>query len=646
MHSVNMKIYVRSLTLVVVAGSALIVLVSRNRIVGESGLLRHRSLQESPGYQQYQPLFQSEVQPQSMSLSNRQTQDQATGFNSNQQNAYFSNSFSPKQQQPFDPSSPDQNQHQTYSASKNQQQIEPSTQEKPPLMPSDFGSGGKGANEQTQTMNGGFQQQPQINGNLRELPLYPQPGSPLMLNDASHSVGENSGGGSMHDETRAYSQPGQQMNPPSGYQERDQPLVPPLAEGFGRQDVSQTQKFGSSVATTANHSGDSSIGNPPRGQVNSQGTSGFGQATDQHFNYQQQGSQRADEGQRSSPQQPASLFSSGSTTFRQGDNTYANQQNPTSAQHGDQSMQQIQEQPREQPQQMQQAPPKREMPQQHISVPDQDPFCVVPNAAEVAVRNPTWTASYPGSGAKLTWKLIRAITGIFTSDDHDHNGRVEKGMVVAVKTHFPSHTDPQVFAQDKLRHISRTVLLTRNPLNSIPSYHNFVYEQQNGLLNHSTRAPIEAWIKWRNEFFGQELKNWIDHQKYWIDNYPREQGKFHLVAMEHLTSQERGPETLKQLGIFLARGEQDIADNMVPPERVPCIWDMFVHGKVPGERERRNSHRSGGPKEYPFTQPQLEQMIEALLQFKSEYQQHQDLAQIVDEYVFKIEEKKTQVQQL
>lgn len=278
-----------------------------------------------------------------------------------------------------------------------------------------------------------------------------------------------------------------------------------------------------------------------------------------------------------------------------------------------------------------------------ISVPEQDPQCVVPDAAEKSVRHPVWTASYPGSGAKLTWKLIRAITGIFTSDDHDHNGRVEKGMIVAVKTHYPSHTPPGVFLRDKLKHISRAVLLTRNPINSIPSYHNFVYEQQNGLLNHSTRAPIDAWIKWRNAFFEQELQAWVDHQKYWL-NYPS--NVFHLISMEHLTSPERGPDTLYKLGQFLANGEADIAESLIPPERITCVWDMFVNSKVPGEAERRHSHRSGGPEVYPFTSDQLDHMIAALKKLKNDHRDSPELAMVLDEYVVTIQQTKFRIDQL
>jgi len=71
-----------------------------------------------------------------------------------------------------------------------------------------------------------------------------------------------------------------------------------------------------------------------------------------------------------------------------------------------------------------------------------------------------------------------------------------------------------------------------------------------------------------------------------------------------------------------------------------CIWDMFVNGKVPGERERRHSHRSGGPTVYPFTQLQLDQMISALETLKNQYPSCRELTTVLDEYILNIQETK------
>ena len=49
---------------------------------------------------------------------------------------------------------------------------------------------------------------------------------------------------------------------------------------------------------------------------------------------------------------------------------------------------------------------------------------------------PTFAASYPGSGAKMSWNLITGLTGVQTGDDWLLND-VEWNQAVTVKTHFP-----------------------------------------------------------------------------------------------------------------------------------------------------------------------------------------------------------------
>ena len=52
---------------------------------------------------------------------------------------------------------------------------------------------------------------------------------------------------------------------------------------------------------------------------------------------------------------------------------------------------------------------------------------------------PTWQASYPGSGARMTFYLIQALTGVFTNDDYDTHERGYEKVVEScprlAKTH-------------------------------------------------------------------------------------------------------------------------------------------------------------------------------------------------------------------
>mmetsp|Transcript_19549 Transcript_19549/g.27111 ORF Transcript_19549/g.27111 Transcript_19549/m.27111 type:complete len:271 (-) Transcript_19549:152-964(-) len=262
----------------------------------------------------------------------------------------------------------------------------------------------------------------------------------------------------------------------------------------------------------------------------------------------------------------------------------------------------------------------------------------------------SFTASYPGSGAKLTWKLVRAITGIYTGDDHDHNGRVEKQTVVAIKTHYPAAGPSEVFFHERLEHVNSGILLIRNPMNALPSYHNFMYEQANKLLNHSTRAPVEVWIQWRNDHFQEEVDNWVNHAKFWLDRYYTPSDKqFFLLPYEHLTSTvqtQLGIETLKNLGNYLIQLDPIIQESAVKThETYQCIWELFVLNRnVPGEKERRSSLRSGGPVTYPYTAEQVEYMIQSLIQLRDAYAHVGEFYGLMQEYLGALVYKKREVE--
>lgn len=246
----------------------------------------------------------------------------------------------------------------------------------------------------------------------------------------------------------------------------------------------------------------------------------------------------------------------------------------------------------------------------------------------------TVIASYPGSGAKLSWKTIRALTGIMTSDDYDHNGLASKNAAVAIKTHYPALGDenglPTVIA-----YVPRAILLLRNPLNAIPSLHNFEYEQVHNLPNHSTRAPTEEWIAWRNERFDTELIKWRTHLTYWMDRYPAVSRT--VLTFERMVNIDTGVEEFAKLGRGLQKRDPRI--ELPPDEDLPCIWEVLVSDKRVGdEGSRRKSRRAGserGPPPYEFEH--LDRMEGMFNELKDTYLEREgvegDLPAIMDEYV-------------
>ena len=192
--------------------------------------------------------------------------------------------------------------------------------------------------------------------------------------------------------------------------------------------------------------------------------------------------------------------------------------------------------------------------------------CIIENAITPNYPiQPTFTASYPGSGAKMTWKLIEAMTGLRTGDDHNLNG---ENNVVSIKTHYPSNEGR---AMDGAERIPRAFLLIRNPLYSIPSYFNFLYEYENKLPGHSTKAPVDEWIRWRNDNFERQVQVWRRHTEYWMDTYD----KLHrsVISYERLIDDQNGPSEAMKIAEFLNRSD---GVSTVAPEDVPCVWHTIV----------------------------------------------------------------------
>ena len=72
-----------------------------------------------------------------------------------------------------------------------------------------------------------------------------------------------------------------------------------------------------------------------------------------------------------------------------------------------------------------------------LASPENGPECRVPPALPPPQPiAPTFAASYPGSGAKMSWNLITGLTGVQTGDDWLLNG-IEWSQAVTVKTHYP-----------------------------------------------------------------------------------------------------------------------------------------------------------------------------------------------------------------
>ena len=291
---------------------------------------------------------------------------------------------------------------------------------------------------------------------------------------------------------------------------------------------------------------------------------------------------------------------------------------------------------------------------------------------------PTFTASYPGSGAKMTWNLIEAMTGLVTGDDFQLNGH-EK--MVSIKTHYPSHEGKEVPGAEN---IPRAILLVRNPLHSIPSYHNYLYEMEKRLENHSTRAPLKEWMKWRDKSFDGQLQVWKKHMEYWVDSYTPVNRL--ILAYERLTDTAQGPGEAMRMAEFLSRSEGVTTRDS---EEIPCVWFKVVKYKEAQAKRREDqqmkalpqvdkvqaqvqprrlqevhmqqaqgpqqgmqhfsevnpinpkSHRDGPSYIAPFTDKQLRDIIQVLSTLLEKYRYERSLAPVLVEYTDEVQRRIT-----
>ena len=277
----------------------------------------------------------------------------------------------------------------------------------------------------------------------------------------------------------------------------------------------------------------------------------------------------------------------------------------------------------------------------------------------------------------MSWNLISGLTGVQTGDDWLLNG-VQWNQAVTVKTHFPHAEGNQELANMaqygvlkqtfprvsesliavglllclSLHHFltqyylfipNSPVIILRHPMHAIPGYHNFLYEVEQGLTGHSTRAPVSVWNQWRDAHFQEEMDRWIQHAAYWADNYGSPEGgrspdgavlERLIVTYEGLVSDKDGPANALALANFLDATEGVNAIN--GPRLVKCIWEKVIKykGQGPPQKGARDleSKRSGSSFR-PYTLKQYDYMIESMEGLVASHPDDQQLRPILESYI-------------
>jgi len=239
-----------------------------------------------------------------------------------------------------------------------------------------------------------------------------------------------------------------------------------------------------------------------------------------------------------------------------------------------------------------------------------------------------FAANFPGSGTKMLWNLIEALTGLPTADEWGYN--YADGTAVAIKTHYP-HASGHL--PEYAEEVPRAIMLLRNPKYTFASLHNFVYEFRNNLPSHSTRAPEDEWIRWRDGNFEQILNQWYEFIVFWMDQYePKDRL---ITAYEELVNPEYGAQAASNIAAFIAQNQNV---HPIVAESIPCVWrsivkyredPRFAQAAVQAQAteqatdqpqaEAQPDQQSGLQPEFQ-SEPQMEPQMEPQPEFQSEPQ--------------------------
>ena len=247
-----------------------------------------------------------------------------------------------------------------------------------------------------------------------------------------------------------------------------------------------------------------------------------------------------------------------------------------------------------------------------------------PRKMKYKPKQTTMVASYPGSGARLSKKFMQAMSGGMVCSDVRIKKCKDRNSYLTVKTHFPTGNSP-VKSFERFASVERSVLLIRNPAKAIPSWFSFIYEREHHVLGHSVKAPLEEWINFREKNFSTSLEAWIRHAQFWLEHNRKENTL--IVTFEHLVDPQTGPDELEKFERFVSQSSG--IPLIQEPEDIPCMWDYVVNSRG-GEIQ---SHRTGGPKLYPYTDEQIDMIV---LELSAIGKNYPEMANIMNDYIAEV----------
>lgn len=292
----------------------------------------------------------------------------------------------------------------------------------------------------------------------------------------------------------------------------------------------------------------------------------------------------------------------------------------------------------------------------------------------------TILAGYPASGMRMTWQHAEGLTGIQVGDDFNYVPPDALQRTGIIKTQYP-HLEGIWSWGDKF---DQVILLVRNPRHALPSYHTLLSEIHYAADWETVakyyrdvfknKPTVDAWIKWRDLLFDEELLLWskfIDYwmtggMQYWIDlDFERNlQWPFEIVkenerkqdvhciyemncypvtvlSFDRLFDPTTGPVEATKMAKAL-EGKKGM--TVIEEEAIPCVWNKTMDQDNP-LLARNDFDRIGTQdSEYVFTLGQLKEMRTEVSKMRIKYssgawannKNAQDIVSYFDEYIVDI----------
>lgn len=284
----------------------------------------------------------------------------------------------------------------------------------------------------------------------------------------------------------------------------------------------------------------------------------------------------------------------------------------------------------------------------------------VEDAPNIPTVNSTRTllASYPGSGKRFTWTVIKALTNYEVADDWNFSGKLRQNPLT-IKTSWPHREGTWSWGKQ----MDQVLLLARNPRKAIPSYHTMRWELDyakdwpSSYLRipdtYMERPTVEKWEAWRDRRFKHEINSWFWFYDFWMQaGFMEDQNMTHIKCVYDLDCQP------KQVVDFENLYSAEISDDF---HRISQLLDSARDIDIIADQARAcvlhnvfnrtghqelNMHQASRPfanrtSEYIFTLPQYDRIMNRTIELRDKYSmeplsliEHADyLTQILDRYI-------------